>query len=107
LNTLTEGAALDAFESELQQAPPWPSSSRVNNSSAFAQVGPGRERHQLASGGSLSDAAHALAAAGLLQRLRGTSVWTPWRGAATAHTITLHSGLPPASAFAQMLAGSW
>jgi type VI secretion system protein ImpM len=106
MHTLTEGAALDAFEAELLQAPPWPGSSR-SNLSAHAQMAPGHERHQMAAGSSLGDAAHALAAAQLLQRLRDTSVWTPWRGAAQAESLTLHEGLPPASAFAQMLVGDW
>jgi type VI secretion system protein ImpM len=106
IHTLTDGAALDAFEAELQQAPPWPGSSR-SNLGARVQIAPGHERHPVAAGNSLSDAAHALAAAQLLQRLRGTSVWTPWRGTAQPDTITLHAGLPPAPAFAQMLAGDW
>lgn len=106
LQTLAEGAALDAFEAELRQAPPWPGSGRVAVSTP-SQAAPGHERHSVAAGASLSDVAHGLAATGFLQRLRATSVWMPWRSGAEPGSITLHAGLPPATAFAHMLAGNW
>lgn len=106
LQTLAEGASLDAFEGELSQAPPWPGSgSRADVTQP--QTVAGRERYAVAAGASLSDAARDIAAAGLLQRLGGMSAWTPLRSAAEPGSLTLQAGLPPAAAFAQLLAGSW
>ncbi len=106
LQTLAEGASLVAFETALQQAPPWPGAARAATR-AQAQPAAERERLVVAAGGTLADLAHSLAATGLSQRLRGTSAWTPLRNPAEPGSVTLHAGLPPAAAFAQMLAGSW
>lgn len=106
LQTLTEGAALEGFEADLRQAPPWPGSVRVMLGTPSPATS-AHERHDMSAGALLSDVAHGLAASGLLQRLRGTSVWLPWRGTPGPGSITVHAGLPPATAFAHMLTGSW
>ena len=106
LQTLAEGAALDDFEAELSQAPPWPGAGG-HAGIAPAQLVPGRERYRTAAGASLSDVAQGLAAGGLMQRLRGMSAWAPLRGPAEPGSLTLQSGLPPAAAFAQLLTGNW
>jgi len=105
VQTLAEGAALDAFEAELAQAPPWPGSGSHADITP-AQTAPGRERYLTPVGAALSDVAHDLAAGGLLQRLRGMSAWAPLRGPAEPGSLTLQAGLPPAGAFAQLLSGS-
>lgn len=106
LHTLAEGSSLEGFEASLQHAPPWPGGGRIAGL-VKAQDIAGRERHGVAAGASLGALAHGLAAAGLMQRLAGTTAWIPLRGTTEPGSVTLQAGLPPPVAFAEMLAGSW
>lgn len=106
VQTLAEGAALEDFEAELAQAPPWPRSGSLADV-AQPQGVPGRERYATVAGASFSEVAHGLAAGALLQRLRGMSAWAPLRSPGEPGSLTLQAGLPPAGAFAQLLTGHW
>lgn len=105
VRTLDTGATLDAFEADLGAAPPWPGAAR--SSAAPAPTRSGLERHGLAPGATLAEIAHRLAAAGMLQQLAGRSVWSPLRDPDQPGSVSLHAGLPPAAAFADMLRGTW
>ena len=86
LQTLEEGAELEAFEAALQALPPWPST-----------------RGRAAADATLVDLAQGLAATGLQQRLLGHSVWWPWRPQAVSVPWQIVPGLPAAEGFAQLL----
>jgi type VI secretion system protein ImpM len=105
LHTLAEGATLESFEAALQHAPPWPGAP----ASVPARPLPAAERERWAvpAGATLGELMHALAADGLKRQLAGSSFWWPLRGGSAAGHCSVTRGLPPASAFADLLAGDW
>lgn len=105
LATLADGARLDTFEQALLDAPPWPG----GNGPAWSRRQPAgdRERLALVDGASLVDLAHGLAAEGLRQHMTGKSFWWPLRTERGSASCTMAVGLPPASAFADLLTGAW
>jgi type VI secretion system protein ImpM len=108
MNTLAEGATLEAFESALHHAPPWPGSGgRALPPLAPAADAGGRWRQATPPGASLSDLAFALAAGGLQQRLARASFWWPMQADDTPGSCTLATGLPPPESFAELLRGGW
>lgn len=111
LATLADGASIDAFEAALHEAPPWPGAMPLPGD---AEPAPDRERHAVAPGTPLAQLVHGLAAAELVRRLAGSSIWWPLDAAAAAGSAaqarghcTFARGLPPAAAFAELLTGSW
>lgn len=109
LDTLLEGHSVQAFESALHSAPPWPSAASVQPMAAWSTLAAagGHGRQSVPPGATLGEIAHALAAAELQQRLLQTSFWWPLWPAGGAGSCTVVAGLPPPQAFAGMLNGSW
>jgi type VI secretion system protein ImpM len=105
LETLADGASLDAFEQALLDAPPWPTTTGPTWSRLLSTNG--RERYALADGAVLNHVAQDLAAEGLCQRLLGRSFWWPLRSERGSGSYTLAVGLPSATAFADLLTGHW
>lgn len=103
LQTLAEGARLDDFEAELAQAPPW--SAAVRAPQVHVSALPGSERLSARAGTSLEQFVHGLAASKLQQHLQGCTLWLPLHEGHDAAACTLHKGLPPAEAFAELLRG--
>ena len=101
LATLADDARLQAFETALEEAPPWPSAAPAALLRASAT--PEREHYGLAAGAALSDLAFALAAEHLRQRLAGASIWTPLLAPGAPEHCSVVQGLPAAQAFAEML----
>ena len=106
LATLAEGATLEAFETALHDAPPWPFAGAIQPVAALTSTA-GRCRQTVPAGATLGDITHALAAAELQQRLSQASFWWPLRSGGGAGSCTVLAGLPPPQAFAEMLAGNW
>jgi type VI secretion system protein ImpM len=104
LRTLDPGATLDAFESALDQAPPWPSRPRAE---VPFERGDASVRLGVAAGTTLGEIAQALAAKSMTEQLNGCSLWWPLADAAEPGHCTVVSGLPPAEAFDQLLTGRW
>ncbi len=110
LDTLLEGHSLDAFESALHAAPPWPGVGHLPAMASLSAMlstpgAPGRQA--VPAGATLSEMAHALAVGELQQRLARTSFWWPLWPAGGASSCTAVAGLPPPQAFANMLTGVW
>jgi type VI secretion system protein ImpM len=105
LATLADGARLDAFEQALLDAPPWPGGIGPVWSRPL-QAGD-RERRAVVDGASLADLAHGVAAEGLRRHMAGKTFWWPVRTERGSASCTLAIGLPPASAFADLLTGAW
>ena len=101
--TRGEAATIDAFERDLGQAPPWPSSGAPPTGAQRAILG--GQRYAMGSRTTLHQWLHGLALDDLRQRLAGCSVW--WRpGASAKESIgAIVNGLPDPATFAQMLAG--
>lgn len=105
LHTLAENARLEAFEDDLQQAPPWPMA--IHAPHVRVVQAPGRERVSVDRAATLESFLHGLAATSLLQRLEGCSLWSPHVGPDTAMACTMLGGLPTPDAFADLLTGRW
>ncbi len=100
--TLGELATIETFEQALANAPPWPTQG------APPALSPrpisGGEHYALGLRDSIGEWLHAMAADELLARFKGGSIW--WRQSAAAATaVSLVSGLPDPTSFAQMLSG--
>lgn len=106
LDTLAEGATLEAFEAALHDAPPWPSAASMQPMAALTSA-IGRWRQAVPAGATLGEISHALAAGELQQRLSQASFWWPLWPSAHAGSCTVVAGLPPPQAFAEMLVGAW
>lgn len=105
LETLADGARLDAFEQALLDAPPWPTATGPAWSRPlFADP---HERYALVDGAGLINLAQDLAAEGLRKHLLGKSFWWPLRSERGGGSCTLAAGLPSVTAFADLLAGDW
>jgi type VI secretion system protein ImpM len=105
LDTLQDGATLDAFENALAGAPAWP---ELHDCGAALPVGlPGRQRCQLAGQPSLQRWAVALASSALLERCAGHSLWWPLHGTPGEDSVSLCAGLPAPEQFAMLLDGTW
>jgi type VI secretion system protein ImpM len=112
LATLNEGASVDAFESDLAAAPPWPTASRAGRrlaASLVPTIGNGSvSLHPLAPHEDLSSWVQRLAADELGRRLSGRSLWWPMAAPQSGQhpAIRLGLGLPDGTGFAQMLSSS-
>lgn len=100
LATLAVGATLEAFEAALEQAPPWPSAA----AGTWLRPLPGNasDGWRVAPGAGPSEVAGSLAAAALMQRLAGASIWWPVVEPGAASSLLLRAGLPSATQLAQM-----
>ncbi|MEZ5622643.1 MAG: type VI secretion system-associated protein TagF [Burkholderiaceae bacterium] len=109
LATLTDDATVEAFEAALHDAPPWP---RALHLPEPADPAADRQRHPVAPGTPLTQLAHGLAAAELVRRLAGSSIWWPLEVASAAGAAaprgqcTVTRGLPCAATFAELLTGT-
>ena len=105
MQTLHDQASVDDFEDLLVQAPPFPTAATV-------AVGPavtvqGRARHDTASGATLVQVLHGVAAQNMFTRLAGCSLWWPMSDEAGDPPVTVAQGLPDPQQFAELLAGGW
>ena len=105
LRTLAEDAQVETFEEDLQQAPPWPLA--IHIPTVRVAQAPGRERVSVDRAATLEGVLHGLAATSLMQRLEGSSLWSPHTESESALTCTLLQGLPTSEAFADLLTGRW
>ena len=105
LRTLGDGAQLNVFEEDLMQAPPWPMARRAPQ--VRVVQAPGREQVSVERAAALDGFLHGLAAATLLQRLEGCSLWSPHGGPEAAMACTLVEGMPTPDSFADLLTGRW
>lgn len=105
LQTLSEDASLDGFEAALQQTPPWPGAGLLA-AAPGRQDGP-RERLMVPAGWTMAQALHGLAARDLQTRLAGCSLWSRAVEAGQEASFSVTRGLPDASSFAELLAGTW
>ena len=101
MQTLHEAASLEAFEAELEAAPPWPVPARLLAVQA-QPLGLG-ERYAFAAAAPLSQWLPALAAQDLLNRLAGCTLWWRMSEADSEATATLMHGLPDAGSFIDLL----
>ncbi|NRF66434.1 type VI secretion system-associated protein TagF [Aquincola sp. S2] len=106
MQTLGEPSTLESFEAALAQAPPWPSNGPVMVPQQRGVVA-GRERFAIAPGCSLGQLLHGLSVSELHGRNAGHSFWWPIGDGAREGSFSLGKGLPDASSFAELLAGSW
>lgn len=101
MQTLVEGATLEAFESDLLQAPLWPGAGPLRAARpVMASVG---EQYMVPAQASTGDLAHALAASLLQRHLHGASLWWPLGQDAEPGRCTVLRGLPVAADFIGML----
>jgi type VI secretion system protein ImpM len=105
LDTLADGASLQAFEAGLGEAPPWPRAAPPGH--ALAQPAEGRTRYQVRPGATPAEVAQDLAATAWQHSLAQSSVWWPVRAGEGAGSCTVCPGLPQAAAFALLLDGQW
>jgi type VI secretion system protein ImpM len=115
-HTLADSASLETFEDALDAALPWPTPAPggdADGESAVAEApiaAGGVERYRLGKSTSPGSWLQAMATADLCTRLSGRSIW--WRpqfdhdATGTGASVLLSHGLPEASAFAGLLAGS-
>ena len=99
LQTLDDGADVDAFEAALDAMPPWPGA----RAGGTAVMPDGNGLFDISAGVTLTDLAHGLADTLLQQRLAGHSLWWPWRAELAASRCRIVQGLPDAAAFATTL----
>jgi type VI secretion system protein ImpM len=105
LDTLADGATLQAFEARLIECPPWPRGAPPGR--VRPQMAPDRVRYLLGPGATPADVAQELAAAVWQQSLRNASVWWPAHDGRGESSCTVCQGLPDAQAFASLLDGQW
>ena len=102
LQTLHEHASVDVFESQLREAPPWPTPAA---SGAPSVIGTAAALHyRLGHAAPLSQWLHLLAAQELQARLAGCTLW--WRSGDEDDTASFSvlQGLPDGPALAELLA---
>lgn len=103
VDTLAEGATLEAFESALHDAPPWPGRGPLHPIAPPTAAGPWRQT--LPAAASLGEVVQSIAAGTLMLPLVGGSFWWPLTPDGEAGSFTLLPGLPQPEAFAAMLTG--
>lgn len=106
LSTLSEGSSVEAFEAELQAAPPWPGS-LARKRPAPPEAGAGWLRQRTPADVSLSELALAQAAQGLQDRLARASFWWSLGSSGLEGSYTVAIGLPPPESFTRMLEGDF
>lgn len=103
LQTLHEQASVEVFESELREAPPWPTpglpAALHSTGTAAAQ------RYPLGRAASLSQWLHTLAAQELQTHFSGCSLWWRVSESGSEDTVSVLRGLPDATAFVDLLGG--
>lgn len=103
LRSLAEGAQLDQFELQLEQAPPWP---RAPQPAALQHnAGPAGERFTAERAVCLETFAHGLAAGTLLAQLHGHSLWSAHRAPGQGLSFSIVRGLPVQEGFSALLTG--
>lgn len=103
LRSLAEGAQLEQFEHELEQAPPWP---RPPQPAVLQRSsGPACERFTAERAICLETFAHGLAAGTLLEQLHGHSLWSAHRAPSQALSCSIVRGLPVQESFSALLTG--
>lgn len=102
----TQGAhgSLEALESALREAPPWPTPGRSPGLVSVPLAG--GSGYRLGRAAPLSQWMHALAAQEILTRVAGCTVWWRVTPAGADDTIVVVRGLPDGTAFANLLAGA-
>ncbi len=106
LSTLAEGSSVEAFEAELQAAPPWPGPASRRPPVA-PETASGWLRQSTPVDATLSELVFAQAAHGLQAQLAGMSYWWPLGTSGEGGSYTATAGLPPPEAFTQMLEGGF
>lgn len=100
LDTLADGASVDAFEEALADAPDWPAAPPPGLRSMPLEGG---RRWALPAALSMEELAPALATAGLRESLHGHSLWWPWVQDGAGSVCTMVPGLPTPAVFDGML----
>jgi type VI secretion system protein ImpM len=101
LATLEVGASVDDFESALSESPLWPSGEGV----------PALRPHALLEacswdmppGATVGELFRGVAARDLIERLKGQTLWWPWRSQGQSAPCVLAPGLPSAELFSSLL----
>lgn len=106
LSTLAEGSSVEAFEAELQAAPPWPGPA-LRRPLVAPETASGRLRQRTPADATLSELAFAQAAHGLQEQLTRMSFWWPLGYSGEDGSYSVMAGLPPPEAFTQMLEGGF
>lgn len=102
--TLQESdASVDALETALREAPPWPTPGR--GPMLATQRGTQGEHLRLVRGAPLSHWLHGLAAQALASRLHGCTLWWRVTNNENEDSVDLMQGLPDGMAFAELLLG--
>lgn len=107
MGTLADGVDLQAFETRLAAAPPWPGAVPRLGASALQAGAWGRWRQSVPAQASLAELAHHLASEQLGSRMAGHSWWWPLWPQGGPASCTIVAGLPPPEAYGEMLRGSW
>jgi type VI secretion system protein ImpM len=105
LQTLEVGATLAAFEAALHDAPPWPGAPA--SAALRPMLDASYERFAVSPGATLDAMVHALAADALKRQWAGHSFWWPVPAGGVGGHCTMVPGLPPQTAFADLLRGDW
>jgi type VI secretion system protein ImpM len=105
MQTLNEAqGSVDALESALLDAPPWPTAGR--GPAIASSEGAAGEHHRLGRAAPLSQWLHALAARELGTRLAGCTVWWRVTPGGSEDTVDIVQGLPDGEALARLLSGA-
>lgn len=99
----TQGS-LEALESALQDAPPWPTPGRTPALASTALAG--GNHHGLGRAAPLAQWMHVLAAQEMLARLAGCTAWWRVTPSGTDDSFVVVRGLPDGAMFANLLAGA-
>jgi type VI secretion system protein ImpM len=105
LATLGEGRALEAFEEDLLDAPPWPGAGPA----LFGEPGgdAARRRHPLAAGAGLGQVMHGIAQRQVQDALQGCTLWWPMHEGGGPGSFSIARGLPDPARYADLLRGAW
>jgi type VI secretion system protein ImpM len=96
--------SIDALESALQDAPPWPTPGRAGTLASATREG--AVRHSLGHGAALSHWLHAVAVQEFADRLAGCTLWWRVTPGGEGDTLDILHGLPDGAAFAALLTGA-
>lgn len=103
--TLQAGASVDAFESQLQAAPPWHATPPLGGPSLSRLVG--RDRYQGQPHTPLSQWLEGVADQSLHQQTQGQSLWWLPDSGHGAGSLSIGPGLPAPDHFIDLLQGRW
>lgn len=100
LNTLADGATLEAFESALAELPPWPA---VAPPLPHRSGDAGLRQWRLSPGMGLDELAHCLSTQALRERLTGHGLWWSWVADGADGRCLETPGLPGPDLFVHMM----